>query len=76
MSDRKGITFRFVGFLSLCVFHMLLKRIPTPCTDTSVFNHGKFQIKTSSLSLFFLRKISSELMSTANPPLFAEEDWP
>ena len=27
------------------------------------------------LFLFFLRKISPEL-TTANPPLFAEEDWP
>ena len=26
--------------------------------------------------VFFLRKISPELTSTANPPLFAEEDWP
>ena len=26
--------------------------------------------------IFFLRKISSELTSAANPPLFAEEDWP
>ena len=25
---------------------------------------------------FFLRKISSELTCAANPPLFAEEDWP
>ena len=25
---------------------------------------------------FFLRKISPELTSVANPPLFAEEDWP
>uniref|UniRef100_A0A9L0IXI6 EEF1A lysine methyltransferase 2 n=1 Tax=Equus asinus TaxID=9793 RepID=A0A9L0IXI6_EQUAS len=25
---------------------------------------------------FFLRKISPELISAANPPLFAEEDWP
>ena len=25
---------------------------------------------------FFLRKISPELTSTANPPLSAEEDWP
>ena len=24
----------------------------------------------------FLRKISSELTSAPNPPLFAEEDWP
>ena len=28
-----------------------------------------------SFSLF-LRKISPELTSAANPPLFAEEDWP
>ena len=26
--------------------------------------------------VFFLRKISSELTSAANPPLFAEEDYP
>ena len=25
---------------------------------------------------FFLRKITLELTSAANPPLFAEEDWP
>ena len=25
---------------------------------------------------FFLRKITPELTSAANPPLFAEEDWP
>ena len=27
-------------------------------------------------NFFFLRKISPELTSAANPPLFAEEDWP
>ena len=27
-------------------------------------------------TFLFLRKISPELTSTANPPLFAEEDWP
>ena len=27
-------------------------------------------------SFFFLRKISPELTSAANPPFFAEEDWP
>ena len=26
--------------------------------------------------LFFFRKISPELTAAANPPLFAEEDWP
>ena len=29
-----------------------------------------------SLAFFFWRKISPELTSAANPPLFAEEDWP
>ena len=29
-----------------------------------------------SVSFFFLRKISPELTSAANPPLCAEEDWP
>ena len=28
------------------------------------------------LLFFFFRKISPELTSAANPPLFAEEDWP
>ena len=28
------------------------------------------------LFIVFLRKISPELTSAANPPLFAEEDWP
>ena len=27
-------------------------------------------------TFFFLRKISPELTSAANPPLFAEKDWP
>ena len=30
----------------------------------------------SDARLLFLRKISPELTSAANPPLFAEEDWP
>ena len=25
---------------------------------------------------FFLRKLSPEITSAANPPVFAEEDWP
>ena len=32
--------------------------------------------KNSFLFFLFLRKISPELTSAANPPLFAEEDWP
>ena len=34
-----------------------------------------FFYKWLFFSFFFLRKISPELTS-ANPPLFAEEDWP
>ena len=34
-------------------------------------------LEEGSLSeFFFLRRISPELTSAANPPLFAEEDWP
>ena len=33
-----------------------------------IHKRGKF--------FFFLRKISPELTSATNPPLFAEEDWP
>ena len=29
-----------------------------------------------NIFFFFLWKISPELTSAANPPLFAEEDWP
>ena len=48
------------------------------------FQHGLSQLPTQeegdvanhALFLFyFLRKISPELTSAANPPLFAEEDW-
>ena len=31
--------------------------------------------KSQGQKFFFLRKISPELTSTANPPLFAKEDW-
>ena len=38
--------------------------------------HLKIQVPLEGFSLFlFLRKISPEL-TAANPPLFAEEDWP
>ena len=33
-------------------------------------------LSMQSSFFFFLRKISPELTSAANPPLFAEEDWP
>ena len=32
--------------------------------------------KEKFVYLFILRKISPELISAANPPVFAEEDWP
>ena len=40
--------------------------------DTFVFTPIVFLRRANS---FFLRKISPEL-TAANPPLFAEEDWP
>ena len=36
------------------------------------FNFGKVRL----LIFIFLRKISHDLTSAANPPLFAEEGWP
>ena len=33
-------------------------------------------LESAVLKLFFLRKIRPELISTTNPSLFAEEDWP
>ena len=49
---------------------------------SSVDHHSEFRFYSvytgkplQDLFLFFLRKISPELTS-ANPPLFAEEDWP
>ena len=32
--------------------------------------------KSFFVCFLFLRKLSPELTSAANPPLFAEEDWP
>ena len=37
---------------------------------------GMVEHKELSFLFIFLRKISPELTSAANPPLFAEEDWP
>ena len=37
---------------------------------------GVLQGKTVAAPFCFLRKISPELTSAANSPLFAEEDWP
>ena len=42
-------------------------RPPSVCVSVS---------KCPLFSFLFLRKISPELTSAANPPLFAEEDWP
>ena len=40
--------------------------------STCWVNRSKFPQK----HFFFLRKISPELPSAANPPLFAKQDWP
>ena len=59
--------------MSLCQPTILHMRMSRQCCKT-----GKhYEIFTSELEEFFflLRKISPEL-TTANPPLFAEEDWP
>ena len=40
----------------------------------SCLSESLFKLITESF--FFLRKIGPELTSAANPPLFAEEDWP
>ena len=34
------------------------------------------ELLASVAFFYFLRRVSSELTSAANPPLFAEEDWP
>ena len=34
------------------------------------------QLTLQMILFLFLREISPELTSAANPPLFAEEDWP
>ena len=44
--------------------------------EVDFLRHHVAPRKTQPLYLFtFLRKISPELTSNANPPLFAEEDW-
>ena len=35
-----------------------------------------FPLLSLHILFIYLRKIGPELTSTANPPLFAEEDWP
>ena len=44
-------------------------------TDFSFLSYDTDR-KLFILTCFFWRKISPELTSAANPPLFAEEDWP
>ena len=36
----------------------------------------KYKDNIIGLFIYLLRKINPEVTSTANPPLFAEEDWP
>ena len=52
------------------------KLLPLPhCTFFSLINLY-FPFLLPLLKFSFLRKISPELTSATNPPLFAEEDWP
>ena len=46
---------------------------PSPEGQTIARTSG---LKSVFFCFFFLRKISPELTSAANPPLFAEEAWP
>ena len=41
---------------------------PSICFDSSTVSASQF--------VFYFWKISLELTSAVNPPLFAEEDWP
>ena len=52
--------------------HKHLYSIPDVAVPRATFRTTVVWCKAS---FFFLRKISPEL-TTANPPLFAEEDWP
>ena len=53
-----------------CNFYVYIKWF---CSNHWQFNNHVVFLKRV---LFFLRKISPELTSAANLPLFAEEDWP
>ena len=44
--------------------------------QTMVQDAGLLGARLGGILFFFLRKISPEITSAANPPLFAEEDWP
>ena len=50
-----------------------LSELPKRCW---ILLREKQKVKPIQITFFFLRKISPELTSAANPPLFAEEDRP
>ena len=54
------------------------ERCPPKWDTTQASNTSEKSSVTEGLKelFFFLRKISPELTSATNPPLFAEEDWP
>ena len=66
-------TFVFVSFKKICNYIIGLNK------EGHLFVVHWFVFFCSThhfIYLFYLRKISSELTSAANPLLFAEEDWP
>ena len=59
--------------------HFVLKKEPNilwACYKYEQLLCGFFFIIIIYFLFIFLRKISPELTSAANPPLLAEEDWP
>ena len=62
----------FAGALQTCFFLVLFWGGKKNQKD----RHTRRNIHSIRLIFFFLRKISPELTSDANPPLFAKEDWP
>ena len=60
----------------MALAHKKRNRIVSPAIDLNIDRDIIYMINMSHFFFFFLRKISPELTSAANPPLFAEEGWP
>ena len=78
LQDRKWECFHQEGVVTNYIsLHPYSKRpVAETCPGEDVLPPGKSpQHDPPPLSPYFLRKISPEL-TTANPPLFAEEEWP
>ena len=72
------ISMSLLDFGLLC--HSKTNNIVLHFLTIIVFLYIYFSFSVSQFSLYvffiFLRKIGPELTSAANPPLFAEKDWP